>query len=140
MTKHLIPSSSLAPVLSSEKNNSGAEFTVVSNKTGKDYTYKIVRSEFNNQWYTHVKVETGYLQFKRLGTYFNGKIFNKKEVVETPSAVAISFILNKVEKGEFNYLDTNVSVMHIGNCLCCGRPLTDAISIERGLGPICANH
>jgi len=140
MNRHLIPSSSLAPVLSSEKNNSGAEFTVVSNKTGKDYTYKIVRSEYNNKWFTHVKVETGYMKFKRLGTYFNGKIFNKRELVETPSAVAISYILNKVEKGDFGSLDKNVKVMHIGKCLCCGRPLTDAHSIEIGLGPVCANH
>ena len=140
MNRHLIPSSSLAPVLNSEKNNSGAEFTVVSNKTGKDYTYKIVRSEFNDKWFTHVKVETGHMQFKRLGTYFKGKIFNKKELVETPSAVAISYILNKVEKGDFTFLDNNVKVMHVGKCLCCGRPLTDAHSIEIGLGPVCANH
>lgn len=27
-----------------------------------------------------------------------------------------------------------------GNCACCGRELTDPESIERGIGPICADH
>ena len=26
------------------------------------------------------------------------------------------------------------------NCLACGRPLVDALSVERGVGPECASH
>lgn len=137
---HLISSYALGATLSSEKNNNGAEFTIKSKKTGKDYTYRISRSEFNGNWYTHIKVETEYLKFKRVGTYFNGKIFNKKSIVDTPSAIAIAFVLDKVERKDFSYLDNNIELMHTGKCLCCGKKLTDAISIERGLGPVCANH
>ena len=136
---HIISSSALVSVIGAEKNNSGADFTIKSLATGKDYTYAISRSEFKGKWYTHIKVETGYLEFKRLGSYFNGKIYQKGQVVETPSAVAIGFVLKKVEEGKIEFLDANVEVMHKGCCLRCGRTLTDAQSIERGLGPVCVN-
>ena len=139
-TKHLIPSSSLSSVISSEKNNNGACFTIKSNATGKEYTYKIQRSEFNHKWYTHIKVETEYQKYKRLGVYFDGKIIKQKSVVETPSAIAIGWVLQHVEREKFEHLDKNIQVMHVGKCLCCGKVLTDSQSIERGLGPICANH
>jgi hypothetical protein len=136
---HIISSSSLVSVIGAEKNNSGADFTIKSLATGKDYTYAISRSEFKGKWYTHIKVETGYLEFKRLGSYFNGKIYQKGQVVDSPSAVAIGFVLKKVEEGKIEFLDANVEVMHKGCCLRCGRALTDAQSIERGLGPVCVN-
>jgi hypothetical protein len=136
---HLISSSALVSVLGAEKNNNGADFTIKSLKTGKDYTYAISRSEFKGKWYTHVKVEKGYLEFARLGSYFNGKIYQKGQVVDSPSAVAIGFVLKKVEEGKIEFLDANVEVMHKGCCLRCGRALTDAQSIERGLGPVCVN-
>lgn len=134
---HVISSSALEFVIKAEKNNSGADFTIKSLKSGKDYTFAISRSQFKGKWYTHVKVETGYLQFTRLGSYFDGKIFNKGKVVDSPSAVAIAFVLKKVEEGKIEFLDSNVEVMHKGCCLRCGRALTDAKSIERGLGPVC---
>ena len=136
---HLISSSALVSVLGAEKNNNGADFTIKSLKTGKDYTYAISRSEFKGKWYTHVKVEKSYQEFARLGTYFNGKITQKGKLVDSPSAIAIAFVLQKVEEGKIKFLDANVEVMHTGNCLRCGRTLTDAQSIERGLGPVCIN-
>jgi len=136
---HVISASALKSVIKAEKNNSGADFTLKSLKTGKDFTFAISRSFFNNTWYTHVSVETGYLSFTRLGSYFNGKIFNKGKVVDTPSATAISFVLQKVEEDKIEFLDTNMQVMHKGCCLRCGRALTDAQSIERGLGPVCVS-
>lgn len=134
----VISSKALFNVISKEKNNNGAVFTVRSQKTGTDYTYKISRKEYNQKWYTHIRVETQYLSFKYLGSYFNGKLFHKGKVVKSPTATAISYILDKVEKSKFELLDTKVELMHMGNCLCCNRPLTDANSIIRGLGPVCA--
>jgi hypothetical protein len=134
----MISASTLKQVISREKNNSGSSFTVKSIATGKDYTYKISRSEWKGKWYTHVKVETQYLDFKRLGSYFGGKLYNRGSVVSTPSAVAISFVLNKVEQNEIDWLDGKVEIMHLGSCMACGKTLTDANSIELGLGPVCA--
>jgi len=136
----LISSKSLSNVISREKTNNGSLFTIKSLKTGTDYTYKISRKEWNNKWYTHVRVETQYLSFKYLGSYFSGKLFHKGTVVNTPTATAIGFILDKVEKGKFDWLDSQIEVSHEGHCLCCGKTLTDAHSIEIGLGPICASN
>jgi len=136
---HLISSVSLFKTLKSEKKNNGAVFTIKSCKTGKDFTYKISRSEYKGKWYTHVYVEYNYLDFNRLGTYFNGSITNKKEIVNSPSAIAIAFVLDKVEHEQFDFLDKNIELMHSGHCLCCGKILTDANSIKLGLGPTCAN-
>ena len=41
----------------------------------------------------------------------------------------------------WDHLDTDrVEVWHEGSCSRCGRALTDPASIERGLGPICAER
>ena len=68
---HKISSTALASVINSEKNNSGADFTLKSLATGKDFTYKIARKEFKGNWYTDISVEVGYLDFQYLGTYFS---------------------------------------------------------------------
>lgn len=128
----------LENVITREKNNKGASFTIKSIASGKDYTFKIARSEFKGRWYTHVSVETRYMEFKRLGTYFNGQLTHKREAVQSPSAAAIAFVLAKVEAKKFDWLNEKVEIMHLGSCLCCGKTLTDAESIARGLGPICA--
>lgn len=135
---NVISSKSLADVIFRERKNNGAIFTVKSLKTKKDYTYKISRAKYNDKWYTHVKCESGYLNFKYLGSYFKGKLYKKGELQKTPTAIAISFILDYVEKGKTDWLDKNMNLMHEGQCLCCGKSLTDAESIERGLGPVCA--
>ncbi len=137
--KTIIASKTLSAIFGDKQNN-GGEFTVVSKKTNKDYTFKVANKSWNGKTYTHVSVETEYLKFKYLGTFFNGKIFHKKQVVSSPSAVAIGWLLAKVQEGKFDLLDESVEVLHLGNCVRCGRKLTDAQSIERGLGSECAKY
>jgi len=120
-----------------EKKNNGAEFTVKSLKTGKDFTFKVGRSEFKDRWYTHVKVEKGYDNFVRLGTFQNGQIMHQREVVNTPAAEAIAWLLRQVHSRDYAKIRQNVKVMHTGACLVCGKKLTDAVSIETGIGPVC---
>lgn len=136
---HKISSTALESVLNNDKNNSGADFTLKSLATGKDYTYKIARKEFKGKFYTHVSVEVGYLQFQYLGTYFGGAVRRKGAPITTPSAQAIAYVLGKVEEKKFAFLDEKMDLMHKGACLVCGRALTDAQSIETGLGPVCRN-
>ena len=111
--------------------------TAKSLKSGKDFTYRIKQKEFNGKVYTHVSVETEYLNFKYLGSYFNGKLYHKKQVVSTPSALGIAWILDKVTHNQFEVVENQVTLMHTGNCVRCGRTLTDATSIELGIGPTC---
>ena len=137
---HKISSTALSSVINSEKNNSGADFTLKSLATSKDYTYKIARKEFKGNWYTHISVEVGYLNFEYIGTYFGGAIRRKGAPITTQSAQAIAFVLKKVEEQKFAILDEKMDLMHKGSCLVCGRTLTDANSIETGLGPVCRNR
>lgn len=137
--KHLILGENLQ-YLFREKNNNGAEFTAKSIVTNKEYTFKISRSFFKERWFTHIHVETGYQNYIRLGCYFMGKITDKKEKIDTPSAKAIAWILRKVENKEWSELDKGVEIMHTGSCLVCGLKLTDSKSIEHGIGPICRSH
>ena len=134
---NIIKSFAFASVLSATANNKGAEFTATSLRTGKDFTFKIARKEFQGKWYTHLYVETEYLQFKHLGTYFGGKVWKKRSEVDTPSAKAIGWILANVEANRSDFVDSNVQITHLGKCLRCGKTLTDAKSIEIGLGPVC---
>lgn len=134
-----VPSSTLATLINTEVTTKGGKFTVQSKRTGKDYTYKIKRSSFNGNMFTHVYVETGYLNFTHLGFYAQGKVIKKAQPVQTNSAEAIAYILNLVENRRFEKLDEQVAIFHTGKCLRCGRTLTDATSIKAGLGPTCIN-
>jgi len=134
---HQISSKALHKVITRQSKNNGSEFTIRSSKSGKDFTYKISRSLYNDKWYTHVYVETNYLSFTKLGHYSGGKIWSKGSIVSTQSALGIAFILEKVESENFELLDKICQVFHLGNCLVCGKVLTDANSIEIGLGPHC---
>ncbi len=135
----LFSSQSLSPIISTKKNNTGAEFTVVSKATGKDFTFKISRSEWKGNFYTHIRVEKEYLNFTYVGSYYNGAITRKRKEVNTPAATAISWVLAKVEQQKFNLLDNSIELLHLGKCIRCGRKLTYHKSIKMGLGPICRN-
>lgn len=132
-------SDSILTLVQTETEFKGSPFTVKSLETGKDYTFKLVKTLFNNQHYLNVYVETQYLEFKHLGVYKKGKILKKGNGVDTPSSKAIEWILRNLEMKRFDLVEKNVIFTHIGKCLKCGRKLTDFESIQSGLGPICIN-
>lgn len=120
-----------------------AIFTIKSLKKDKDYTYKIRTSSFGNRRYIHVYYEYGYLDFKYLGFYWDGKIRRKGNIiVDTPVAQAISWSMSMIERGKIDKFTEFVEILHTGKCAKCGRTLTDARSIELGVGPQCrsTNH
>lgn len=137
---HNINPKSLLSVIQGDKENSGASFTVVSKKTGKDFTYKISKSKFQGRYYTHIKVEKEYLNFNYLGMYANGSLWRKKAKVNTPASNGIAWILKRVEEGNFALLEESIELLHLGKCLRCGRTLTDQNSIKMGLGATCASY
>ena len=77
------------------------------------------------------------MEFKHIGTYFNGAIFKKRQKVESTTAKGIAWILSKITSKQFEVVNGNVELLHLGKCLKCNRTLTDATSIELGLGPVC---
>jgi hypothetical protein len=138
--KSIIPPQSLEMVLRDSKESNGAPITVRSKVSGKDYTFKLARKFFKENEYLHIKVETQYLDFKYLGHYKNGNILKKGELVNTPSALAISWVLRNIERNNIEAVNNGVEIMHTGKCIKCGKALTDAHSIEMGLGPICRHR
>ena len=126
--------------------NKPVAFTIRSKKTGKDYTVKI---STNKGGWTQVAYEREYLDFKKLGWYFQGSVFTKengqtvkvKKLDEDKTismAGIVSFLLDAIQKNQFDFLFDKMEIFHLGNCVRCGKTLTDAISIERGIGPVCA--
>lgn len=128
------PTELLQKLLSIDKA-SGGSLTIKSLRTGKDYTYRITRHVYNKKNYTTVYIEYGYMRWGRLGNYFKGSIWLQGKKDSTDSAKGIAFLLSKAEAGED--VSQYAILYHQGACFKCGRPLTDALSIETGLGPIC---
>lgn len=141
MELHAITSNPLEIVFNANVNCKGSIITCKSNLTGKDYTFKISKKIFKDKKFIFVSVETGYLNFTYLGFYWEGKILRKGGVViDTPASNAIAYIFKQIEKNKIEKLNENVSFYHTGSCVKCGKTLTDAYSIEVGLGPYCRTH
>jgi hypothetical protein len=141
MNKHRINSYSLSNFIGGEaKKVNGAPFTVVSKKTGKEFTFKVSQILFKGFSYLHFRVESEYLNFRYLGYYRKGKVWSKAGEVHTPAAEAISWIFRNLEKKNFSELDSLIEVYHLGSCLRCGKTLTDSESIRSGFGPVCINR
>lgn len=140
MTKHQISSISLSNFIGGEaKKVNGAPFTVVSKKTGKEFTFKVSQVLWKGYPYLHFRVETEYLNFRYMGYYRKGSVWSKEGKVTTPAAEAIAWIFRNLEYKNYSVLDSSIEVYHLGNCLRCGRTLTDSESIRNGFGPVCVN-
>lgn len=113
-----------------------AVFTLRSKKTDKHYSFA-VRRKPNTQIYW-VSVLCGPSNFE-----YNGYIAANGEYRTTnKSTHPDNHITHKV----FNFLLRNIDNLvlhpdlefyHVGKCGVCGRPLTDPVSIEAGIGPTC---
>lgn len=116
------------------------ETTITSNKTGKQYTYYLEKSDKDNEMYfLHVMYEykkyqyAGLLIVKKDGVKF--KRGTRGKLTEDSNSVkAIVWVLNRAVQDKS--MD-KVKIYHLGRCGVCGRELTDQESIERGIGPVC---
>jgi hypothetical protein len=128
-----------------------ATFTLVSQKTGTRYTYKVSRAKENPQYkqngptyfvalltgsdnqcdYTYMGMLTNYGAM-RWGVK---QTRSSKVAPNNASWKAITWFLDHVCNGE---AVNGVEVFHAGKCGRCGRTLTVPSSIEMGLGPECA--
>jgi len=138
---HEVDARALEHILLVRKNKTSAPITIRSKRTGKDYTFKISRSEYKDIWYSHIKIERGgHLRFSHLGFYSRDEmaIIKDGSHVTTNAAQGIAWVLNRVMYDQWEKLEEQVEIMHCGYCMACGKKLTDADSIERGVGPVCA--
>lgn len=118
-----------------------ARFTLVSQKTGDRKTFRVKKAEDAAMYF--VQLLTGpdntedytYLGFLKDGG--NGLIAGKKGNANHPAFKAFDWTFRHIEQG---HMPEKLEFWHEGRCARCARVLTDPVSIERGLGPECANH
>lgn len=118
-----------------------ARITLVSEKTGTRFTYRITQKDAKSPHF--VAVLTG--QDNNSSYTFVGTIFDRKDYrhsrtktqisSEAPSVKAFVWALSYIVRGE---MPPSCEVWHEGKCGRCSRALTVPSSIELGLGPECA--
>jgi hypothetical protein len=123
-----------------------ATVTLVSKRTGDRFTFRVSESKprvgepAGKKPVHFVNVLTGpdnRRDYSFLGTIFpdGGYRRSMKSQIgpDAPSAKAWEWTWNNLDADQ-------VEVWHEGSCSRCGRALTDPASIERGLGPVCAER
>ena len=119
-----------------------ATITIESGKTGKHFTYKVRRSENDDNLYfiknlrgpdntqDYVYVGCFYADTKK---FVVAKSYRDKEVNSWPTSIrAIRYLFNNLDK-----VPDILHVYHEGRCCRCGRTLTTPESIRKGIGPEC---
>jgi len=118
-----------------------ARFTIVSEKTGNRFTYKVRRSKDGNVNFVSVFSD----EAAEHGYTYAGMINKNLELLQTKNSkipvtavswIAFEFVWRWVSQG--NAIPIGLQIWHEGRCGRCGRHLTDPVSIQSGIGPECA--
>ena len=114
-----------------------AVFTILNEKTGNRFTYRVKRHKDNKSLY-FVSVLTGSdntNDYTYMGSIFgsNFRLTRNSRVTETaPSFIAFSWFIEHMDN-----LPEVVKVYHENRCGRCGRALTVPESVQNGFGPEC---
>lgn len=117
-----------------------ARVTLVSEKTGARFTYRVRQPEPGVPHFVSLlSGPDNDADFQFLGTIFIDGIYchSRKSRIGTdaPSARAFAYAWGHLSRGQ---LPPACEIYHEGRCGRCGRALTVPESIESGLGPVCA--
>lgn len=128
-----------------------ATFTLVSERTGARFTYKVRLADRRpndprRSWFVSLlsgpnnEADYVYVGMIREGFGNDGPAFRTtaktKASPDAPSIKAIGFAVHALyDRGE---IPAGLQVWHEGRCCRCGRVLTVPSSIENGIGPDCA--
>jgi hypothetical protein len=125
-----------------------ATITLTSKKTDKSYTYKITRAKKGTVAY-FISLMTGpdnQDDFSYIGMHRPGapEAFVTTRASRLPPNAApcraIGYFLAHVCAGPVAKIPAALEVRHQGKCGRCKRALTVPESIDRGIGPECAQH
>jgi hypothetical protein len=136
--KQLIPKETLeklAITLNDKSQKVSAVLVVESKKTNKDYTYFIKSYTKRDTFIVAIGVETFASSFIPYYYIINGHI--KPIIFESQNKKGGQWILDKLFVSQIDGILEKVNIYHTGNCIKCNRPLTDLLSIELGIGPVC---
>ena len=119
-----------------------ATITIESGKTGRHFTYKIRRSENDDNLYfiKNLRGSDNENDYVYVGCFFADtkkfaveKSYRDKEVSSWPTSIrAVRYLFNNLD--DVPYM---LRVYHQGKCCRCGRTLTTPESIRKGIGPEC---
>lgn len=119
-----------------------ARLTLVSEKTGTRFTFRVTQKDTTSPHF--VGVLTGSdneSAYSFIGTVFADKAFRpgRKSTLrpDAPSVKAWAWVWSYLARGE---MPPSCEVWHEGRCGKCGRSLTVPESISTGLGPICESR
>jgi hypothetical protein len=116
-----------------------AVFTV-SNDKGEHFTYKVSKHKDDDIYFA--KVLSGADDYSYMGVLDKtAHIVHKGKKGMSSSAKSVK-VLNWALRviDDKTTLPEGYSIVHSGVCGRCGRELTDPVSIETGLGPVCRSH
>lgn len=105
--------------------------------TNKDYTYKIkaFNHDKTNKRIILIKIEVDYNKFKTAYLIGNGECKDMK--YNSIPYKGANWFLNQLYAEKIDYILEHYNVLHTGKCIKCNRTLTDATSIEIGMGSKC---
>jgi len=131
-----------------------ATITIVSNVTGRRFTFKITKAADGKSMF-FVKTLVGsdnMSDFEYVGFFStmlrdtlqlrNGRVLvaGKKGRPGDIRFKALDWLLTAIAMSRDTTMSETVTVFHEGRCARCGRKLTTPESIESGFGPECVKH
>jgi hypothetical protein len=126
-----------------------AVFTLVSEKTGARYTYRVRLSDDGKCWFVSVLTGSNNESDYTYIGLVRGNNRSGKPVVEFTLTKASKMTSDSLPVRGFRYtldalvahtMPNNVAIWHEGRCGRCGRTLTVPESLASGLGPECAKR
>ena len=130
-----------------------AVFTVQSRRTQKHHTYRVIRVPDDGKagtplrWWVSLMTGSDNSDPKsftyigmiagRNGGFPRFVLTAKSPMPLTAAPVAgFKYVLDAVVLGDITRM-ARFHFFHEGRCAVCNRPLTDPVSIQRGIGPVC---
>jgi hypothetical protein len=127
-----------------------AVLTLESRKTGKHFTYRVSRAEGRDgepvdRWFASILADGDrWVYAAMIYPAERGKLHTtvstkaSKFSCDAPSRRALDFLLGQMQAKTVEPVHADLVVRHEGRCGRCRRPLTRPDSIDRGIGPECA--
>ena len=121
-----------------------AIFTLVSTRTGTRFTFHMEKAK-SVYWISVLDGPENESDYAFLGSVYRNnktgwwtmKPSEKSRIpLGAPSMLGAGFFIGRINVEQD--LDERLEFWHSGKCSRCGRRLTTPESIERGLGPVCA--
>jgi hypothetical protein len=129
-----------------------AKFTLVSQKTGTRYTFKVRKADDGDVWFVSSlygpdnEADYAYLGLlktapDRYGAAGFRVTAKSRFLPDSPQAKAFGYLWSQLPEGllDFEELPEVLEFWHEGCCARCGRTLTVPSSIASGFGPECAS-